>query len=162
MKSNTKTFRSFRFWTILVPLIMTIASLTASSALWIHLDGGTDDFPFWGLVGYSAFCSFITACSALLHFYGNAWVDSYGHGWIGDSYFNKATRLSLVTERLDWRLIQSVNNVAIVILCASPIGLFINVIGIGIAIIRAAALILIKTCEFLWSCRPGTEGVEQG
>jgi hypothetical protein len=161
MKSNTETFRSFRFWTILVPLITTAVMLIASTKLWIGLDDGTANTPLWSLIGYSAGCAFITACFTLLHFYGNAWVDSCRNSWVGSSYSEKALDCLFVTEKLDWRLRQSANAAIAVMLWTSPIGLAINVVGIGIAIVRAIILTAIKICEFLWSCRPGIDEFKQ-
>ncbi len=156
MKSNIETFRSFRFWTILVPLVATATALIASSTLWVSPGMGTTNTPPLSLLGYSIFCAFITACFALLHFYGNAWVDSYENPWVGSSYSERILdKYFSLTESLDWRLRNSVSAVATVILWTSPIGLLINVTGVGVAIIRAITLILVKACEFLWSCRPG-------
>lgn len=160
MNSPIKPLRSFRFWTILVPRLTMIVSLIGSSTLWIKFGGTTDSTPFLHLVGYSIPCAVITGLFAALHFYLNLWIDERGNSWTGTSYCEKVIEPFLALEKIDWRLRESVVHVVWITAVLSPIGLVINLLGIGIAIIRAGILLIGTFCAFLWSCRPGLEGFE--
>lgn len=157
MDSHIKAYRSFRFWTILVPFVTTAVSLYLSLSFWTHIlnsgyRGDAELFP--SAIGFSLSLSVITVFISILSFLGNAWANEHDNWWTENPHTERIAEFFLVRGWLNWRLRPSVDRLLVITFYSSPIGLAVNLVGIGVAAIRAIIVLLAKLITFALSCRP--------